>query len=176
MPVPLDWETSTENASVRDNAIDGSIKTVIIKNRGVGLGTANRTYTRVPIKGDGSGAECTVVINNDQQVDSVTISNQGKDYSFGNVDLVAGNVPTGTTIPTLDVIISPPGGSTEKTSTENLVHQMHFSMPELKMMMRIQILSLVIKLQELELLKIQKHIIQPPLFHYQKQVLFMRLD
>ena len=66
--------------------------------------------------------------------------------------------------------------ATEKTSTENLVHQMHFSMPELKMMMRIQILSLVIKLQELELLKIQKHIIQPPLFHYQKQVLFMRLD
>jgi hypothetical protein len=110
MPVPLDWETSTENAAVRDNAIDGSIKTVIIKSRGVGLGTANRTYTRVPIKGDGSAAECTVVVNNDQQVDSVTISNQGKDYSFGNVDLVAGGVPVGNTIPSLDVIISPPGG------------------------------------------------------------------
>lgn len=110
MPVPLNWETSTEHASVRDNAIDGSIKTVIVNNRGVGLGTANRTYTRVPIKGDGSGAECTVVINNDQQVDSVTISNPGKDYSFGSVDLVAGNVPTGTANPSLEVIISPPGG------------------------------------------------------------------
>ena len=110
MPVPLNWETSNDHAAVRDNAVDGSIKTVIVQNRGVGLGTANRTYTRVPIKGDGSGAECTVVINNDQQVDSVTISNPGKDYSFGTVDLVAGNVPTGTTLPNLEVIMSPPGG------------------------------------------------------------------
>jgi len=110
MPVPLNWETSNDHAAVRDNAVDGSIKTVIIRNRGVGLGTANRTYTRVPIKGDGSGAECTIVINNDQQVDSVTISNPGKDYSFGTVDLVAGNVPTGTATPNLEVIMSPPGG------------------------------------------------------------------
>ena len=43
------------------------LKCVVIQNRGVGLGTANRTYTRVPIKGDGSGAECTVVVNADQK-------------------------------------------------------------------------------------------------------------
>ena len=110
MPVPLNWETSNNNASVRDSAVDGSIKTVIIKNRGVGLGTANRTYTRVPIHGDGSDAECTVVVNNDQQVESVTISNPGKNYSFGNVNLVAGNVPIGNPQPVLDVIMSPPGG------------------------------------------------------------------
>ena len=106
----MNWETSNNNASVRDSAVDGSIKTVIIKNRGVGLGTANRTYTRVPIHGDGSDAECTVVVNNDQQVESVTISNPGKNYSFGNVNLVAGNVPIGNPQPVLDVIMSPPGG------------------------------------------------------------------
>jgi len=110
MPVPADWATSTNNAAVRDNAVDGSVKIVTVTDRGVGLGTANRTYTRVPIKGDGSDAECTVVINNDSKVDTVTVSNQGSGYTYGNVDLIAGGVPTGTTIPTMDVIMSPKGG------------------------------------------------------------------
>jgi hypothetical protein len=110
IPVPSDWETGSDNASVRDNAVDGSIKIVTITNRGVGLGTANRTYTRVPIKGDGTGAECTIVINNDREIDSVTISSQGSGYTYGNVDLVSGGVPTGSTIPTFNTIISPQGG------------------------------------------------------------------
>ena len=110
IPVPANWQTSSDNSAVRDNAIDGSIKIVTITNRGVGLGTANRTYTRVPIKGDGTGAECTIVINNDQKVESVVVSSQGSGYTYGNVDLVAGNVPTGTTSPTFNVIISPKGG------------------------------------------------------------------
>ena len=110
MPVPAEWETSIDNAEVRDNAIDGSIKIVTITNRGVSVGPANRTYTRVPIRGDGTGAECTIVINNDQKVESITVSNQGSGYTFGNVDLVAGNVPTGTTRPTFNVIIPPQGG------------------------------------------------------------------
>jgi hypothetical protein len=110
MPVPAEWETSTDNAEVRDNAVNGSIKIVTITNRGVSVGPANRTYTRVPIRGDGTGAECTIVINNDQKVESITVSNQGSGYTFGNVDLVAGNVPTGTTRPTFNVIIPPQGG------------------------------------------------------------------
>jgi len=110
MPVPANWETSDDNAEVKNNAVDGSIKIVTITNRGVGVGTANRTYTRVPIRGDGTGAECTIVINNDQKVESIIVSNQGSGYTFGNVDLVAGNVPTGTTRPTFDVIIPPQGG------------------------------------------------------------------
>jgi hypothetical protein len=57
-----------------------------------------------------SGAECTVVVNNDQKIESVTISNQGSGYTFGTVDLAAGNVPTGTTLPSFNVIISPKGG------------------------------------------------------------------
>jgi len=110
MPVPQDWATNTTDASVRENATDGSIKIVTITDRGVGLGTANRTYTGVPIQGDGSGATATIVINNDSKVDSVTVSNQGSDYTYGSIDLVAGGVPTGTTRPTFDVIISPEGG------------------------------------------------------------------
>jgi hypothetical protein len=110
MPVPSNWETGTDNAEVRNNAVDGSIKIVTITDRGVGVGTANRTYSRVPIRGDGIGAECTIVINNDQKVESITVSNQGSGYTYGNVDLVIGNVPTGTTIPSFNVIISPKGG------------------------------------------------------------------
>jgi len=110
IPVPKDWGNTSATSSIKNNAVDGSIKTVIIKNRGVGVGTANVTYSRVPIKGDGSGAECTVVVNNDQKVDSVVISNQGSGYTFGNVDLSAGGVPDSDTKPDLDVIISPNGG------------------------------------------------------------------
>ena len=111
IPVPDNWETSTDNAAIRDNAsTSGQLKIVTVTNRGVGLGTANRTYTRVPIKGDGSGAEATIVINNNSQVDSITISRGGSRYTYGSVDLVAGGVPTGTTRPTFDVIVPPQGG------------------------------------------------------------------
>ena len=110
IPTPLDWSTSSDTAAVRDNAVDGSVKIVTVTNRGVGLGTANSTYTKVPIKGDGTGAECTIVINNDQKVDTVTVSNQGQNYTYANIDLEAGGVPTGTTRPTFDVVQSPPGG------------------------------------------------------------------
>ena len=110
MPVPQNWETNSDDSAVRGNAVDGSIKIAVITNRGVGLGTANVTYTQVPISGDGTGAEATVVVNNDSKVESITISNQGSNYTYGTVDLIAGGVPTGTTRPTFDVIISPEGG------------------------------------------------------------------
>lgn len=54
--------------------------------------------------------QCTIVIDGNQQVSSVTVSNQGSGYTYGNVDLVAGGVPTGTTRPTFNVIIPPQGG------------------------------------------------------------------
>lgn len=110
IPVPSDWIDSDTNASVRDNAIDGSIKIATITNRGVGLGTANAVYTGVPIKGNGTGATCTITMNADSQVESINISNQGFGYTYGNVDLVAGGVPTGSTRPSFDVIIPPKGG------------------------------------------------------------------
>jgi hypothetical protein len=111
IPVPKNWETSDANSVVRNNAeTSGQIKIVTIKNRGVGIGTANTTYTRVPVKGDGNGAEVTIVVNNNSKVESISVSNGGSGYSYGTVDLVAGNVPTGTTAPEFDVIIPPKGG------------------------------------------------------------------
>lgn len=111
MPVPKDWESNSDNASVRLNAASsGQLKIVTITNRGVGLGTANRTYTRVPIKGDGIGAEATIIVNNDSKIESVTVSNGGSGYTYGTVDLVAGNFPTGSTRPAFNIIIPPQGG------------------------------------------------------------------
>ena len=110
IPVPADWDTSSDNAPVRDNAVDGSIKIITVTDAGVGLGTANATYTKVPIKGNGSGAECTVVMDAASQVKNVTVSSQGSGYTFGSLDLIAGGVPTGTTRPEFNGIISPPGG------------------------------------------------------------------
>ena len=110
IPVPADWDTNSDDAAVRDNAVDGSIKIVTISNAGVGIGTADAVYTKVPIKGNGSNAECTVTINSSSQVSDVTVSTQGSGYTYGSVDLVAGGVPTGTTRPVLDVIIPPSGG------------------------------------------------------------------
>ena len=108
--VPGDWDTGSDNLAVKNNAVDGSIKIVTIKNRGVGLGTSNVAYTKVAIKGDGTGAECAILIDNDQKVNSVVVTNQGSGYTYGSVDLVASGVPTGTTRPTFDVIIPPKGG------------------------------------------------------------------
>jgi hypothetical protein len=112
IPVPKNWETSSESAAIRTNAAatNNQLKIITITDRGVGVGTANRTYTNVPIKGDGTGAKATIVVNNDSKVESITVSIGGSGYTYGTVDLVGGNVPTGTVTPTFDVIIPPKGG------------------------------------------------------------------
>jgi len=111
IPVPKDWETNSTDSAVRDNAKNsGQLKIATITNRGVGVGTANVTYYNVPIKGDGAGAEATIVVNADSKVESITISKGGSGYTFASVDLESGNVPSGITRPTFDVIIPPKGG------------------------------------------------------------------
>jgi len=111
IPVPDDWFTNATYTPMRENAdASGQLKICTITNRGVGLGTANITYTNVPIMGDGEGGKATIVVNNDSKVETVTVSDGGSGYTFGSVDLAAGGVPTGTTTPTFNVIIPPPGG------------------------------------------------------------------
>lgn len=111
IPTPKNWETNTENATIRentDNAASGQLKIITITNRGSGLGTS-RSYTNVPILGDGSGAEATIVVGNDSTVESINITSGGQDYTYSVVDLNSAGV-TGDTLPTFDVIIPPPGG------------------------------------------------------------------
>ena len=110
IPVPINWESNTDDAAIRQNASSsGQLKIVTIRNRGAGLGTA-RTYTQVPIKGDGADGEATVVINADSKVESITVSKGGSGYTYGTVDLVSGGVPVGSTRPVFNIIIPPDGG------------------------------------------------------------------
>jgi len=119
MPVPANWATNNDVAAVRENAAtSGQIKIITIRNRGVAVGTANVTYTGVPIKGDGRGATATITINNNSKIDTITVSNGGSGYTYGTVDLEAGGVPTGTTTPVFNVIIPPPGGHGADIYTE----------------------------------------------------------
>jgi hypothetical protein len=111
LPVPKNWKTNTENAPIRNNAeTSGQIKIITIKNRGTGIGTANSVYSNVPIKGDGTGAKATIVIDGDSKVASITVSNGGSGYTYGTVDLDSGGVPDAVVSPTFDVIIPPVGG------------------------------------------------------------------
>ena len=111
IPVPSNWDTNSDVAKVRDNASNvnsGQLKIVTITNRGVGLGNP-KTYTNVPIVGNGSGGKVTIVVGNNNNVESVTVSSGGSGYTFGSVDLAAAGI-TGTTLPSFNVIIPPPNG------------------------------------------------------------------
>ena len=82
-------------------------------------------------------------MNADSQVDSVVVSNQGSGYTYGNIDLVAGGVPTGSTRPVFDVIIPPQGGTMEQIFLENLELRMFSCTLDLKMIFKTQTLLLV---------------------------------
>jgi len=111
IPVPMSWESSSEYTNIRNNALSsGQLKTIFIKDRGLLVGPPNTTYTNVPISGDGEGAECTIVVNNDAKVESITVSKGGSGYTFGTVDLIRGSVPLGASSPKFDVIIPPTNG------------------------------------------------------------------
>jgi hypothetical protein len=111
IPTPPNWSINEEYAPIRNNAKNsGQLKIITITNRGSGIGTANATYSNVPIRGDGTGGEATIVIDNDSKVESITVSKGGENYTYGTVDLQSGNVPLGTVTPTFDVIIPPKGG------------------------------------------------------------------
>jgi hypothetical protein len=111
IPVPKNWDTDPVHDPIRQNAqTSGQIKIITITNRGVGLGTGGITYTDIPIKGDGSGAKATIVVNNDAKVESIFVSDGGFGYTHGRVDLQSTTFPIGTDSPEFDVIIPPTGG------------------------------------------------------------------
>ncbi len=111
IPVPRDWKTSSETATVRDHAnpnVSGQLKIITITGRGSGLGTS-RSYTNVPILGDGQNGRATIIVGNDSTVESISVTNGGSGYTYGIVDLDTAGI-TGDVLPTFDVIIPPQGG------------------------------------------------------------------
>jgi len=111
IPTPSNWESNPTFSAIRNNANSensGQLKTVVIANRGFGLG-AFKSYTNVPIIGDGIGAEATIVVGNDSTVESINITNGGSGYTYGIVDIESSGI-SGSILPEFEVIIPPSGG------------------------------------------------------------------
>jgi len=88
--VPNDWETST-NSDIQiireggDSDInDNQIKAVYIENGGTGYSSGPAS-----IVGDGSGATVSIVADSSGTITSATVTNGGKGYTYGIIDLSA---------------------------------------------------------------------------------------
>jgi len=114
IPVPDDWGVDEASAAIKLHAsTGGQLKIAVVKDSGENIGPGNEIYNRIPIKGDGVGAEATIIIDADSKVENVIITNGGSGYTYGILDLVAGGVPTdeaGYQQPVIDIIIPPQNG------------------------------------------------------------------
>jgi len=109
MAIATNANAGTDQLNVISNAVDGAID--IIKIKSVGSGGTNGTFSNIPIRGDGTGGLCEVIVSGGS-VTSVTVTTRGTGYTFGTVSN-AQIVSAGSTSLTgseLDVIIPPKGG------------------------------------------------------------------
>ena len=155
IPVPDEWQTNSTDAAVRDNATSGQLKIIKIRNRGVGLGTANLTYVGVPIKGDGI-VSFTVVINNDSEVETVTVSHGGNGSLTELLTLLKLEFPL--VQPQLHLMSSSlPMVDMEFDIYRELGFFRFCSYGDLRTILKTQISSQETSLQELEFVKIQSN-------------------
>jgi len=114
IPLPDEWGVDESSSAIKLHAsTSGQIKNAVIADSGANIGPANQVYNRVPIKGDGSGAEATVIIDSESRLDSVIITNGGSGYTYAVLDFAGGGLPVDTIgyeEPDVDVIIPPQGG------------------------------------------------------------------
>lgn len=113
IPVPKNWGNDVETSLIKQNAeTSGQIKNIIIRDRGSNLGSPG-IYSNVPIKGDGSGAEATIIIDDNFEVESIVVSNGGSGYTYASVDIGSSDISTteiGFSFPQFEVVIPPNGG------------------------------------------------------------------
>ena len=116
IPVPENWGSVGESISTKNNAIDGKVQILTITNRGSGYNPISKTFTNIPILGDGIGGKATVVVDSFGKVSDAYITDGGIGYTKGIIQFEPGapGIPdtlanTGT-IARFDVIIPPKGG------------------------------------------------------------------
>lgn len=114
IPVPENWGIDGESISVKENAIDGKIHAVVIKERGENYNPASSTFTNIPILGDGSGGKVTITTDSFSKVENVYITDGGQGYTYGTIQFFPGapgltNLGNGSGA-IFDVIIPPKGG------------------------------------------------------------------
>jgi hypothetical protein len=117
IPVPEDWGTEgKESFSVKNNAIDGNIKTITIRERGTNYQPISKSFANIPILGDGEGGKATITIDSFGKVSEIFVTDGGKNYTRGIIKFEPGapGIPSeltnSGTIAQFDVIIPPKGG------------------------------------------------------------------
>jgi hypothetical protein len=125
IPVPNNWGSLGESISTKNNAIDGKIEVIIVKNRGSNYQPISTSFSNVPILGDGTGGRATVTIDSFGKVSDVYVTDGGSNYTFGTIQFFPGapgsadgepinrlvNTGIGTTsIAQFEVVIPPKGG------------------------------------------------------------------
>lgn len=116
IPVPEDWGTAGESISTKNNAIDGKIEIITIKNRGSGYSPISQTFTNIPILGDGTGGKATITVDSFGKVSDVFVSDGGIGYTKGIIKFepeapgITGNLSNTGTIALFEIIIPPKGG------------------------------------------------------------------
>ena len=116
IPVPEDWGTVGESISTKNNAIDGKIEIITIKNRGSGYSPISQTFTNIPILGDGTGGKATITVDSFGKVSDVFVSDGGIGYTKGIIKFepgapgITGNLSNTGTIASFEIIIPPKGG------------------------------------------------------------------
>jgi hypothetical protein len=116
IPVPEDWGTAGESISTKNNAIDGKIEIITIKNRGSGYSPISQTFTNIPILGDGIGGKATVTVDSFGKVSDVFVSDGGIGYTKGIIKFepeapgITENLSNTGTIASFEIIIPPKGG------------------------------------------------------------------
>jgi hypothetical protein len=117
IPVPENWGSSGESISIKNNATDGKIEIVSIRNRGLGY-TKSTTYNNIPILGDGTGGKVTIVTNSFGEVSEIIVTDGGAGYTKGIIKFEPGAPGIPSTLgltdvndaAQFDVIIPPKGG------------------------------------------------------------------
>jgi hypothetical protein len=106
----------TESSSIKNNAISGKIESVIVKYKGAGY-PQSKTYSGIPILGDGIGGKVTIVTNSFGEVSEAFVTDGGYGYTKGIIRFEPGapGVPldlfaSSGYLAQFDVIIPPKGG------------------------------------------------------------------
>lgn len=117
IPLPGNWGVAgTESSSIKNNATSGKIESVVVRERGAGY-PASESFSGIPILGDGSGGEVTVITNSSGEVSDVIVTSGGSNYTKGTIRFEPGapGIPQSLfsesgIIAKFDVIIPPKGG------------------------------------------------------------------
>jgi len=116
IPVPENWGQVGESIATKNNAIDGKVEVITITDRGIGYQPISKSFTNIPILGDGEGGKATITVDSFGKVSEVFVTDGGSGYTRGIVRFQPGapGVPSelsnSGSIATFDVIIPPKGG------------------------------------------------------------------